>query len=112
MMSQDQLLKTLANHIGKANGIHVKQLVMEITGDCQSNSADERMVRELVNRLRMEGHHVCGTPSSGYYMAQTEEELNETCHFLYERAMTSLRQVARMKDVTLPDLRGQLRLPL
>jgi hypothetical protein len=44
-------------------------------------------------------------------LAATEEELNRTCLYLHDRAMTSLRQVAAMKRVSLPDLRGQLRLP-
>jgi hypothetical protein len=34
-----------------------------------------------------------------------------TCNFLYDRAMTSLRQIATMRRVSLPDLRGQLHLP-
>jgi hypothetical protein len=32
--------------------------------------------------------------------------------FLYHRAMTSLKQVAAMKRVSLPDFRGQLNLPI
>jgi hypothetical protein len=44
-------------------------------------------------------------------MASSPEELNETCEFLYDRAMTSLSQVSRMKQISMPDLRGQLHLP-
>ena len=47
----------------------------------------------------------------GCFLAETPEELNATCEFLYSRAMTSLTQVARMKRKALPDLRGQLGLP-
>lgn len=112
MISTDHLLQTLSLHIGQANGIHVKALVMEITGNTNSEAHEERVVRELISNLRMQGHHICGTPSAGYFIAQTEEELNDTCKFLFNRAMTSLEQVARMKKVSLPDLSGQLGLDL
>jgi hypothetical protein len=55
---------------------------------------------------------VCGHPSTGYHLAGTAAELDRTCEFLFGRSMTSLKQVSAMKRVTLPDLRGQLGLPL
>lgn len=109
-MNKDELLTALRRHVGKHNGITGKHLVEEIT----SQSADavaERHLRQLVSELRMEGHHICAHPATGYFIAQTESELDQTCEFLYERAMASLTQVSRMKNVSLPDLRGQLRLP-
>jgi hypothetical protein len=69
-------------------------------------------VRKAIEELRREGHRICATPETGYFMAANDDELDRTCGFLYARAMTSLTQVAAMKRVALPDLRGQLRLPL
>jgi hypothetical protein len=106
-----QVLTELSHHIGKDNGIHVRDLVARITGQQAECEPLERRVRTIVTELRMEGHHVCAHPARGYYMAATAEELNETCEFLYDRAMTSLSQVSRMKNISLPDLRGQLHLP-
>lgn len=105
------VLRALTRHIGKHNGASVDQLVTEITGDTVRDKYAERRVRDAVVHLRNEGHHVCAHPSSGYYMAATPEELEETCAFLIERAMTTLKQVAAMKRISLPDLRGQLHLP-
>lgn len=105
------VLAALQHHIGSANGIHVRELVQRITGQMHTTDALQRRVREIVTELRMEGQHVCGHPSVGYYMAATPEELAATCEFLYQRAMTGLSQISRMKNVSLPDLRGQLHLP-
>jgi glucose-6-phosphate-specific signal transduction histidine kinase len=106
-----QVLTELSHHIGKDNGIHVRDLVARITGQLLANELMERRVRQIVTEMRMEGHHICAHPAQGYFMAANPEELNDTCEFLYERAMTSLSQVSRMKQVSLPDLRGQLHLP-
>jgi hypothetical protein len=106
-----QVLTELSNHIGKNNGIHVGPLVMRITGQSTRNEPNERRVRQIVAELRMDGNHICAHPARGYFMAQNPEELNDTCEFLYERAMTSLSQISRMKQISMPDLRGQLHLP-
>lgn len=110
-ITESQVLTELAHHIGRDNGIHVRELVRRITGLQAPNEPMERKVRDIVQALRMEGHHVCAHPAHGYFMAATVDELNATCKYLHDRAMTSLSQVARMKNVSLPDLHGQLHLP-
>jgi len=109
-MQQDDVLIALSRHIGKERGARAESLVAQITGG-HSCPACERRLRELITELRLQGHHICAHPKSGYYVAATEDELNATCEFLYERAMTSLKQIAMMKNISLPDLRGQLHLP-
>lgn len=108
-ISKPLVLAALARHIGEANGIHIGQLTREIVQGL-SDKNHERHVRARIEELRHEGHHICATPKSGYFMAETEAELEATCGFLYDRAITSLRQVAAMKKVSLPDLAGQLHL--
>lgn len=110
MMQQDDVLLALTNHIGREHGARADTLVREITNG-HTCPACERRLRELITELRLQGHHICAHPSSGYYVAANEEELIATCEFLYERAMTSLRQIAMMRNISLPDLRGQLKLP-
>ena len=68
-------------------------------------------LRHVIEHLRREGHAICGHPSTGYYIAANEAELDRTCNYLYDRALCSLEQIARMKRVAMPDIRGQLRLP-
>lgn len=109
-ITYDTVLAALAGHIGAHHGASADVLVMEVTGE-SSTEAHERQLRTIITQLRDNGLHVCAHPSNGYYLARNDAELNEACEFLYERAMTSLRQIAAMKRISLPDLRGQLHLP-
>lgn len=102
------VLDVLANHAGAAAGISARDLVRKICGI--SVEAGERRLRSMIEQLRLAGHPIAATPANGYFLARTDAELDETCEFLYARAMTSLQQVAALRRVALPDLRGQLRL--
>ncbi|WP_275100114.1 hypothetical protein [Sedimenticola hydrogenitrophicus] len=110
-MNKGDVLQALARHIGAHQGITARDLVIEISGQSDPHRGDQRRLRQLITELRMEGHHVCAHPSTGYFIARDEAELNRTCAYLEERAMASLAQVSRMKRTSLPDLLGQLRLP-
>jgi len=105
------VLQALSAHIGKARGITAKELVAEITWEAATD-AQCRKLRMVIEELRREGQHICGHPASGYFIAANEDELNETCRFLVDRAMTTLTQVSRMKKASLPDLHGQLGLKI
>ncbi|ROO28228.1 hypothetical protein [Salinisphaera orenii] len=111
LITRDRVLEALAGHIGAERAAHAEDLVIEITESADGIDAGTRRLRRVVEELRNDGHHVCGLPAHGYYMAADESDLNATCQYLYSRSMTTLRQVAAMKRVSLPDLRGQLRLP-
>ncbi|MEQ9132681.1 MAG: hypothetical protein RJQ08_08570 [Salinisphaeraceae bacterium] len=110
LITRDSALLALACHNGRENAIHASDLVIEITGSRDNVEAGKRRLRHVIEDLRRDGHHVCGLPSFGYYMAMSDAELNATCAYLYSRSMTTLQQVAAMKRVSLPDLRGQLRI--
>lgn len=96
-----QLLST--RHAGKAAGISAEALAREL-------HITERMVRALVSEAREQGLAISATPETGYYIAQTPEELLESCEFLRSRAMHSLRMEAQLRRIPLPDLLGQLHL--
>lgn len=110
-ITQDQLLAELQRHVGKANGIHVNALARNLTNQTEDIDMHARRVRSLVQEMRESGHQICATPAGGYFMAETPEELDETCVFLHARLMTTLTQICRMKNVPVPDLRSQLQLP-
>lgn len=107
------VVSALKNHIGKSRGVTGEKLVSEILDvDVRLvKEVDKRRFRKVVEELRMEGLPICGYPGSGYYMAADDKELIDTCLFLYDRSMTTLKQVARMRGVSELDLKGQLRLP-
>lgn len=104
MVTASQMLSTLSHHIGKGNGIGVKQLA-------QIHAIPERQVRHLISALRDDGQAICGTPADGYFVAATPEELQDTCEFLRSRAMHSLGLEAKLRRIPLSDLFGQLHLP-
>lgn len=102
-MNTSQLLTLLSRHIGANNGMTAAQI------SSQLNIAMRR-VRSLVSELREEGTAVCGTPHTGYYIAATADELEETCTYLHNRAMHSLMLISKLRKIALEDLIGQLRL--
>ncbi|MHB1273649.1 MAG: hypothetical protein ACYCZD_12945 [Rhodanobacter sp.] len=109
-ITPDAVLAELRRSVGEARGQTAEQLVLAVTGF--KRHADQRKLRQVIEALRMAGHRICAHPAHGYYLAANDIELDRACSFLFDRAMTSLRQVSAMKRVSLPDLRGQLGLPL
>ncbi len=103
-VTKHQLLWLLNVHIGRGRGIGAAAIAELL--HCPA-----RTVRDLVTALRMDGVAVCGHPSTGYFIAETAEDLEQTCRFLRDRAMTSLVLEAKLRKMPLPDLLGQLRLP-
>lgn len=103
-ITKEQVLAELQRHVGRENGIHGRDLVAQITNQVTNQPALERAVRDFIVELRMDQHRVCGYPASGYYMAATQKEFDDTCVFLLERASTTVDQVAAMKGRIAPDL--------
>lgn len=109
-ISGDKVLSVLSRHIGVAAGICADRLAT-LCVHRDATPKDLRALRKAIQQLRLEGYHICAHPSTGYFMASNADELDATCEFLYDRAMASLAQISRMKKVSVPDIRGQLRLP-
>jgi biotin operon repressor len=95
----------LQSHQGKRQGISAAAL-------SAATGLSERTQRSAISLLREAGHAVVGTPETGYYMAQNAQELGECCAFLRSRAMHSLVIEARLKQLSLPALLGQISLEL
>lgn len=101
-MNSAELLNVLSGHRGQANGIHVERLAYR---SCVS----PRELRRLISALRKEGVAICGKPETGYFIAETAQELDEFCiRYLEARAMHSLTLSSRLRKIPLPVLAGQL----
>lgn len=96
MANKTQLLQILQRHVGKQRGIHVKHLAHQL-------AATERAARKLVAEARADGLPICGTPESGYYLASSQAELDETIAFMQSRVQSSLDQIACLRRAVLPD---------
>lgn len=101
MATKHDLENILRRHVGKANGLTANALAGLL-------QALPRMVRHLVSELRLDGVPVCGHPTTGYYIAANAEELDETCKFLRDRALHSLKLEATLRKTSLEALIGQL----
>jgi hypothetical protein len=106
-ITPQQVLCELTHHKGKSKGVHIRALVMRITGQLENSEHLERTVRKLVTDLRLEGHPICAHPATGYFLAETTEELEETCDFLRSRAMSSLKAESRLRQISIAELLGQ-----
>ena len=99
-----EVINALAQHLGRHKGISARLLAAQL-------GIPPRTLRRLISMCReRDGAAICGHPVSGYYIAVTPEDLEETCRFLEQRAMHSLRLLSRMRRMSMPDLVGQLRL--
>ena len=104
MTSKAALLNVMSQHQGREAGICAAALAAKL-------GMPTRSLRKLISRCRQDdGIAICGQPSAGYFMAQTPDELQQSCEFLQHRALHSLAALSRMKQVSLPDLLGQLKL--
>lgn len=110
-ITKDQVLAELQRHNGREEGIHIHDLVARITNSLLGGPAEERKVRKLIEELRTEGYPICALPDTGYFMAASTRDLNETCAFLVARADTTVQQIAAMKKREAPDLYEALGIP-
>ncbi|AFY60330.1 hypothetical protein [Synechococcus sp. PCC 6312] len=102
MSELERLKNYLFEHCyGQARGQKMADIALAL-GRCS------RELRYLVQELRLRGCPICAHPNTGYYWAETPEELEVALGFLRGRALCSLRQVARLQRHALPLLAGQL----
>lgn len=99
--TKHDLMAAMVNHCGKDKAISSRELAFIV-------GVTERKVRLLVTECRQDGYAICGHPSSGYFMARNQAELEETLEFLRHRALTSLKLASTLGNIPLGDLIGQL----
>ena len=97
------LLRALSGHLGRGRGVSVEDLSARV-------AVPVRQVRRGISALRQDGVAICATPGNGYYIANSAEEIEQTCQFLRSRAMHSLVLEAKLRKMPLPALLGQLQL--
>lgn len=109
-----KLLQVLARHIGRGRSIGMAQLYEEVFGEpCRDKLNEARIIRKLVTELRRQGVPICSDTSmegGGYYLASAGGELENYCMRLRIRALKILKMEATLRNMTLPELLGQLNL--
>lgn len=109
-ITPESVLAALARRIGPANGATVRELASEILGT-PSDAHDERLLRQVVMKLRCDGYAICATPSEGYHYGGSAADLERTCLQLAKRGVSAFKQAYAMRRVAMPDFYGQLGLP-
>jgi len=94
---------------GSKNGIRGVDLVAALNP--LMGKYGDRHLREVVSALRDEGYPICSKPETGYYWAESSEEIKEICAWFHARAVSSLKVISRLKRKALPILEGQLFIP-
>jgi len=95
---------------GRANALHGREVIEGIVG--YTSVSLERDLSEIVKRLRDRGFPVCSDSSNGYWWGVDPSDVAGTISFLWRRAMHSLRQVTKLRKIAMPDVSGQIRLPV
>lgn len=75
---------------GHANGQNANTLAFLL-------DTTPRAIRTLVDELIEAGTPVCAHPSKGYYIAETQEEVDETADFLKSRALHGLKKASQLR---------------
>lgn len=110
-MDKNERLVTeiLAEHRGKGKAITYSRIAAML-------NLDERRIRKIVHRLiedfRMPICSSYDADCPGYYMAETQEQVDETYRKLRGHGLSILRRAANVKNITLADLVQQLSLEI
>jgi len=113
---KNRLLATLSRHIGRSKAIGMAALYEDVFGEGWRDKVnDTRELRRLITELRKEGVPICSVTTKeggGYYLASAGSELEAYCSKLRTSALKKLALEAKLRNITLPELLGQLTLSL
>jgi hypothetical protein len=112
-----RLLAELTHHVGKDQCVGMGELYELVFREQWSNRInDTRKLRTVITELRRQGIAICSDTSSsggGYYLArQGSSEMADYLKRLRMRALKALVLEAKMRQIGLPELLGQLELEL
>jgi hypothetical protein len=108
------LLATLARHIGREKAISADVLYQKVFGE-PGNHDNRKPLRKLVTELRNEGVPIGSTPSrdgGGYYLIAAGSEMDDYLGRIRRRALEELSMEAKLRNLSLRELLGQMRLNL
>jgi hypothetical protein len=112
--TRNRLWAELSSHIGGWNAIGMAALYQAVYNRPWNNRInDTRALRILITTLREEGKAICSVATStggGYYLPAVGSELTNYLDRLKYSALKRLRRYAKMKNISLPNLYGQLKL--
>lgn len=109
---ENRTMQILMRHIGANRVVGMGELYESVYGEKWKHRInDTRPIREVVTKLRRDGVPICSVVSGaggGYYLAGSAAELDEQCKRIEMQALKKLKQASLMRQLSLPELLGQL----
>lgn len=109
-----KILTELTKHIGRHRAIGMEEMTKIVFGEVTDKNT--RTLRRMIDELRKrEALPVCSIRAkegNGYYLAGAGKELEDYCIRLRNEALRKLSMEAKLRNLTLPQLMGQITLNL
>jgi hypothetical protein len=110
------IVMILSRHIGKEKAIGMGELYYQVYRKTWRHRInDTRELRQEIKGLRYQGVLIGETRSrtgGGYYLARSTYELEDWFRRRKREALKKLDMIAKMKNIGLPELLGQMQLGL
>lgn len=107
-------LVELQKHRGRQNAVSMAELYEKVYGETPRDKiSSTRPLRRVLTELRKMGFPVCSVMTgkeTGYFLAETAEEIESFCETMEKRVMKTLYLLSRVKKLSLPEYLGQLKL--
>lgn len=114
--AKTKLLVIMSQHVGAAKVIGMGELYEAVFEQPYGHRINgTRDLRKLVTDLRHDGVPICSVTSHsspGYYLAAAGSELDDYTSRDKRRALKILAKVAKIRDLSMPELLGQMALEL
>ena len=111
-----RLMTILARHVGREKAIDAGVLHEQVFGqEVRHKINDTRALRQLITELRRQGVPIGSISSKdggGYYLMAAGSEMEDYCARIRRRALRALAMEAKLRNLGLPDLVGQIHLNL
>lgn len=112
----EKTYKILKKHKGRENAIDMGELYYKVfEKQYKDKITDTRYLRKVITELRKKGYPVLASMTggkTGYYIANSAEEIKEFIQLMEKRALKSLSLISKIKRISLPVYLGQLYLQL
>jgi L-fucose isomerase-like protein len=118
MQLSDRAFKALVilqRHVGVENAISMTELFREVfQEEVKDKISSTRELRKVITELRKMGIPVCSEMrnkrQTGYFLARDAQEIDKYFELMEKRALKTLYLISRIKNISLPQYLGQLKL--
>jgi hypothetical protein len=106
------ILNVLNDHHGKGNAIPRVDLVEHVNHSFTNRPIPERTIRQTIKHMVEKHNHWIGSGHNGYFMVETDQELIDVCRYYHNYGLSLLHVEARLKNISMAELMGQMRLEI